>query len=489
MVKQGTIGAKIRFTSLKWRRLAIIVPIFLMITIQAVAQQKLKTPIKMKIEDGDFEAVSVVVKNSTTGETNTIPGTAKFDLDLKINCDYVISFSKPGYITKKIALNTTAPADRISQGFYPFNFEVNLFKQYDGVNIVVFNQPVGKISFNRLIDDFDYDTDYTKQIQSALKAAEEEIIRKQAEERAMAAQLKKEEEKKKVEAAAQAKAEAKAKAEADKIAAEEVKATAALAAKEKKLEEEQNRKAALAIQEEEKRKAAIAKMEEEERKRAKAFEDEEERKRAKAAAEEEARQNSLASSSGASSSSNAQGTTGEDQRPKSGSGSGNDQPPSGSSSGSGSEQPPSSTPSGSGVEQPTAEISQGKGDEKNVTKPGKGGGDEGALTTQADPNKREEKGITKAAGQQGSDERPAPPEPAALKSTFTPPPNENYEVMPDVSVEEIVEANRTITKVTVRKNEKETIYSKVVYNWGGIYYFRQTMSISESLYASSTGMK
>ncbi len=477
MVKAGASRRASRNSSLNWCRLAIIVPFFLMFGIQAVAQQKLKTPIKMKIEDGDFEAVSVVVKNNTTGETNTVPGTAKFDLDLKINCDYVISFSKPGYITKRIALNTNAPADRVSQGFYPFNFEVNLFKQYDGVNIVVFNQPVGKISYNRLIDDFDYDTDYTKQIQSALKAAEEEIKQKQAEERAMAVQLKKEEEKKKAEEAAQAKADAKAKAEADKKAAEEAKAASALAAKEKKLEEEQNKKTALAIQEEEKRKAAIAKMEEEERRKAKAAEEEEERQKA------------LATAGNDSPASGGLGTSGEDQRPKPGSGSGSEQPTASASSGSGIEQPPATAPSGSGTENPTAGIDSGKSDDKVANKPGKGSGEDGALTTLADPNKREEKGIKKATGVVGTDELPKAAEPPAPKTVLAPPATENYEVMPDVSVEEIVEANRTITKVTVRKNEKETIFSKVVYNWGGIYYFRHNMSISESLYASSTGMK
>jgi len=477
VVRAGTIRGASRNTSFNWCRLAIIVPFFLIFTLQAVAQQKLKTPIKMKIEDGDFDAVSVVVKNNTTGETNTVPGAAKFDLELKINNEYVISFMKPGYITKRIALNINAPADRVSQGFYPFNFEVNLFKQYDGVNIVVFNQPVGKISFNRLIDDFDYDTDYTKQIQSALRAAEEEIKKKQAEERSMAEQLKKEEEKKKADEAAQAKTEAKAKAEAEKKADEGAKAMAVLAAKEKKLEEEQNRKTALAVQEEEKRKAAIAKMEEEERAKAKAAEDEDERKRA------------LATAGDGTPVSGASGTSGEGQRPKPSTGSGSEQPPAGSPSGSGTEQPPAGSPSGGGSDQPTSNLASGKGDEKMVNKPRKGSGEEALLTTPADPNKREEKGIKKATGQIGSDELPKAAEPPAPKTVAAPPAKENYEVMPDVSVEEIVETNRTITKVTVRKNEKITIFSKVVYNWGGIYYFRQNMSISESLYASSTGMK
>ncbi len=461
--------------SFKWK-LLLILPLLVSFSLQSLAQQKLKTPIKLNIEDGNFAETSVVVKNSTTGETNTVPGAAKFDLDLKVNCDYVISFSKPGYITKKIQLNTSAPADRISQGFYPFNFEVNLFKQYDGVNIVVFNQPVGKISYNRLIDDFDYDTDYTKQIQSALKAAEDEIIRKQAEERANAEQLKKDAEKKKAEDAAQAKADAKAKQEADKKAAEETRAAQAQAAKDKKLEEDKARKAALAVADEEKKRVAIAKMEEEERAKAKAFEDEEARKKA------------LANSANDSPHSSAQAVTGEDNKPKASSGGGFDEPGSIAEKGEGSNAPGSKAAKGSGIDVPGSKAAKGSGDEPPEANADKGKGKDTQLTTKADPNKRNEKGFTKATGIEGADDQPEAVKPEVIP-VAAPPKLENYEVLPDVTVEEIVENNRTITKVTVRKGQKETIFSKVVYTWGGIYYFRLNMSISESLYASSTGLK
>ncbi len=239
--------------------IAILVPFFLFSVMAVSAQDRLVTPIKLKVEEGDFEGVSVVVNNITTGETNSVAGAPKLDLSLKINSDYVISFTKAGYITKKIAINTTAPGDRISQGFYPFNFEVNLFPQYDGLNIVIFNQPVGKISFNRLIDDFDYDTDYTKQIQSALKSAEDEIKKKQAENKAQAAQLKKEEEKKKAEAAQQAKLDEKARQDSVKQAAEAARILAAQEAKAKIEQDEAQKKAAKVMQEEERQKA-VAKM-------------------------------------------------------------------------------------------------------------------------------------------------------------------------------------------------------------------------------------
>lgn len=442
--------------------LSIFVPLFFSVA-ESNAQQRVNAPVKFKIEDGGFEESTIVIKNNTTGESNSIPGTAKFDLELKINSDYIISFMKPGYITKRIAFNTKAPADRSGQGFYPFTFEVNLFKQYDGVNIVVFNQPVGKIEYSRLIDDFDYDTDYTKQIQSALKQAEEEIKKKQAEEKAQAEQTKKEEEKKKAEAAAQAREELKAKQEADKKAAAEARLQAAEEAKRKKIEEEEQRKNARAAAEEEKKQAALAKMEEEERKRLKAAEEEEARRMATVSAGEEEKNTQKSSASGEEGGSKA-------------------------ARGDGTEQPPSSTRSENNNPSANSKASKGSGEESSPVL-------DAVYDSGADNSRTKAKGtsgddVRKITATQESVKEPSAEASSRKASSFSSSEeSERFEVLPEKSVEEIVEPNRKVTKVTVRKGEKETVFSKVVYNWGGVYYFRATTSISESLYFSNTGLR
>lgn len=81
-----------------------------------------------------------------------------------------MSFEKDGFVAKKISFNTKAPAEAVPNGFTPFDFAVSLFKQYDDINLVVFNQPVGIIHYDSKLGDFDYDTDYTKSIQSQLEA-------------------------------------------------------------------------------------------------------------------------------------------------------------------------------------------------------------------------------------------------------------------------------------------------------------------------------
>lgn len=148
----------------------------------AQLQRSLTVDVKFKIEEGDLKD-SYLVITKQGGSSQTLPGTSRFKVDLDFNATYVLSFNKPGYITKKIELNTTMDDERRSQGVHFYDFVVVLFKQYDGVNIVVFNQPVAKIQYSKKIDDFDYDTDYTKSIRSALDDAEKELKKKQEEEK------------------------------------------------------------------------------------------------------------------------------------------------------------------------------------------------------------------------------------------------------------------------------------------------------------------
>ncbi len=143
---------------------------------------RLSLPVELSIENGNFKNCMVkVTKNGS--DVMSIPGKEKLNIKLDFNTDYLLSFSKPGYITKKIAVNTTVTPARESQLFEPYKIGVKLFKQYEGINIVVYNQPVAKIKFNPAIDDFDYDVDYTKSILSQLTVSEQQLETRAVEER------------------------------------------------------------------------------------------------------------------------------------------------------------------------------------------------------------------------------------------------------------------------------------------------------------------
>jgi hypothetical protein len=302
------------------------------------------------------------------------------------------------------------PADRMQQGFEPYTYGVNLFRQYDGVNTVIFNQPVAKISYSKNIDDFDYDVDYTKSIQSAMKEAEEET-QKQAEiHKKEVAEKTSSDQKKNAE-------ELKKQKEADKSAAEELKKTQAEELAAKKAKEEEQRM-------DEKKKQTDAK-EEAKNKKAAEVESGEEKKRLADVQQ-------------------------------------------------GSDPKPASDPA-SGDDQRNNKLIPGAGEDQKK-KP--------AVASGADLKH------TNAYMISGSDPHPAiKPEPVSGKDK----PDKINETIDDgsVSVEEINEPNRTITKVTVKNAAGiKILYTKVAYNWGETYYFKNsTLSIPVYIYQLYTKMK
>ena len=141
-------------------------------------------PVQLTIENGTFENSIVDVKKNGE-EVLSITGEKNMRLKLEYGNEYLLSFSKPGYITKKVEVNTTVAEEHGKQGFEPYKIGVRLFKQYDGINIVVYNQPVAKIKYLADLDEFNYDTDYTKSILSVLTETENKLIEKAKEEREM----------------------------------------------------------------------------------------------------------------------------------------------------------------------------------------------------------------------------------------------------------------------------------------------------------------
>lgn len=139
-------------------------------------------PVQFVVVNGDYDGSLVVLKKNGASVLS-VPGEKNMQLKLSYNENYLVSFSKPGYITKQISVDTKVAQERIETGFDPYKIGVRLYKQYDGINTVVYNQPVASIRFLASIDDFGYDTDYTKSILSALTETENLLSIKSEEER------------------------------------------------------------------------------------------------------------------------------------------------------------------------------------------------------------------------------------------------------------------------------------------------------------------
>lgn len=204
-------------TSLPFRSLQLALALVFLPLATHAQSGKFTVNGRVKIEGGDIAGTRMVVYRDGVKEKTVSSNLSKFGLDLALNANYILSFEKDGFVTKKLQFDTRLPEGTATKDFAAFEFSVSLFKQYDDVNIVVFNQPVGIIRYEPDQEDFDYDTDYTKSIQSQLQRTLAEVEQKQKEEaREASAEAKRQ--------AAEAKAQAKMEAQARKRAEAEAKA-------------------------------------------------------------------------------------------------------------------------------------------------------------------------------------------------------------------------------------------------------------------------
>ncbi len=146
--------------------------LFMFCSIFSISAQKnfLDFRLKLTIEDGDLlHAKIAITKNGVP--FRVIDSKARYDLELDIGVEYIITASKIGYITKSIVLDTRVPSGREQDEFAKFQSEISLKPQPENEEIT-YTQPVGRITFSNTSKDFDYDKDYSAKSQEMQKKAE-----------------------------------------------------------------------------------------------------------------------------------------------------------------------------------------------------------------------------------------------------------------------------------------------------------------------------
>ncbi|MBL7884264.1 MAG: hypothetical protein JNL69_09355 [Bacteroidia bacterium] len=124
------------------------------------------------IEKGDLSNVWITItKGGATYRTINPNGKSKFNVDFELGGDYLITVTKPNYITKSVIVSTDVPAGRADNEFAKFSATIELSKQPEGQE-VTYTQPVGKIKYSYTAGDFDYDTEYISQAKEMQKKAE-----------------------------------------------------------------------------------------------------------------------------------------------------------------------------------------------------------------------------------------------------------------------------------------------------------------------------
>ena len=152
----------------------ITATIFILFSLVGYSQKTvfLEVPVKLEIDKGELDGVVVKVKKEGK-DAFTQSGASKMRFKLDFNKKYSLIFTKPGYITKTIEINSNAPETRIEEGFDAYKIGVKLYKQGDKENAVAYNQPVARIKYDETLDEFTFDTDYSKSILSSFSLEKE----------------------------------------------------------------------------------------------------------------------------------------------------------------------------------------------------------------------------------------------------------------------------------------------------------------------------
>lgn len=96
-------------------------------------------------------------------------------IKLPLGKKYTIEFSKRGYVSKIIEVNSKVP--RYDTFVSVFPFDIDLFQEVAGLNVAVLNEPIAKITYNNFNKTFDYDFNYTAKINNNIKKLYAEYYR------------------------------------------------------------------------------------------------------------------------------------------------------------------------------------------------------------------------------------------------------------------------------------------------------------------------
>lgn len=139
---------------------AVLTSLCLMpLIVHANGPQVLQLDGKVRTKDISFEGVRMVVeRNGITLQTVT-ENLKRFQLQLDLQQDYVLTFHREGCLSKSVHIDTHVPEQALAAAPYQFPFLVTLEPRPKG-QAVRYAEPVGQVGFNAEKADFTYRTEY-----------------------------------------------------------------------------------------------------------------------------------------------------------------------------------------------------------------------------------------------------------------------------------------------------------------------------------------
>jgi tetratricopeptide (TPR) repeat protein len=137
---------------------------------------------RLSTDDGNNENVQILIlKNGVEEHTFTPPRNGRFSFEFGYNNEFNLTFFKDGYYKKMIIVSTHVPQEvlDVDSKFPPFQIDVSLVKEIQGIDKSFTNKPAGRIYYNSNIDNFDsevYFSDIQLEEQAANARAQEQAL-------------------------------------------------------------------------------------------------------------------------------------------------------------------------------------------------------------------------------------------------------------------------------------------------------------------------
>lgn len=167
---------------LKYTSLFFFIVVLTLFSNSSLAQEKCIVKGNVTINGGDLNDVKITLyKDSEQVSEKSVPKNGKFSYTLNFGYDFIFEFSKKDFVTKRVSVSTYVPQDVLERDsrFPPCKFSIELFRFFPGIDLSIFDQPIGMIMYNNETDLIETDLSFLTDIEAELKRIEKETQLKQ----------------------------------------------------------------------------------------------------------------------------------------------------------------------------------------------------------------------------------------------------------------------------------------------------------------------
>lgn len=150
----------------------------LLLSINKDNNEKLIIYTSVFLRDYLIDDVSInIIQGDTVSQEIIVRTEKRIKLELEYQNTYNLVFEKEGYISKTISINTFLPDNYLENTPEIVDFEMELFRSIDNMDLSIFDQPVAKIKYDTNIKSFDYDKDYAMLMGPLMQSINKEIAK------------------------------------------------------------------------------------------------------------------------------------------------------------------------------------------------------------------------------------------------------------------------------------------------------------------------